>query len=99
METERFRGNGPNCKIPTIDLFHNGGQIKYSVLMLRSFSSLATASKFQKNICFKMRAVSLININTKECKGWPQFMKVLHIINNLRRTTQRFNRPYSYSQY
>ena len=66
METERFRANEPNCKIPTIDLFHNGGQIKYSVLMLRSLSSLATASKFQKNICFKMRAASLININTKE---------------------------------
>ena len=52
-----------------IDLFHNGGQINYSfVLMLISFSSLATTSKFQKNISFKTRLVGLININTKECK-------------------------------
>ena len=47
-----------------IDLFHNGGQIKYlSVLMLISLSSIAMTSKFQKNFCFKMRAVRLININ------------------------------------
>ena len=53
-----------------IDLFHNGGQIKYSfVLMLISLSSLATTSKFQKNFCFKMRAAGLINIASKECKG------------------------------
>ena len=53
-----------------IDLFHNGGQIKYSfVLMLISPTSLATKSKFQKNICFKTRAVGLINIKTKECKS------------------------------
>ena len=40
-----------------IDLFHNGSQIKYSsVLILISLSILATTSKFQKNICFKMRA-------------------------------------------
>ena len=52
-----------------IDLFHNGGQINYSfVLMLISPTNLATTSKFQKNICFKTRAVGLININTKECK-------------------------------
>ena len=52
-----------------IDLFHNGGQIKYSfVLMLISLTSLSTTSKFQKNICFKTRAVGLINIKTKECK-------------------------------
>ena len=51
-----------------VDLFHNGGQIKFSVvLMLVTLSSLATTSKFQENICFKMRVVSLININTKEC--------------------------------
>ena len=37
--------------------------------MLISLSSLATTHKFQKNICFKRRAVSPININTKECKG------------------------------
>ena len=55
---------------PTIDLFHNGGQISYSsVLMLTSLSSLATTSKFQKNFCFKMKAVGLINTNEKECKG------------------------------
>ena len=53
-----------------IDLFHNGGQIKYSfVLMLISPTSLATKSAFQKNICFKMRAVGVINIKTKECKS------------------------------
>ena len=55
-----------------IDLFHNGGQIKYSfVLMLISPTSLATKSKFQKNnfICFKTRAVGLTNIRTKECKS------------------------------
>ena len=49
-----------------MDLFHNGGQRKYSfVLMLISLSSLATTSKFQKNICFRMRVEGLININTK----------------------------------
>ena len=54
----------------TIDFFHNGGQTKYSfVLMLISLSSLTATSKFLKNICFKMRPVALININTKECKG------------------------------
>ena len=53
-----------------IDLFHNGGQIKHSsVLTLISLSSLATTSTCQKNFCFKMRAVGLININTKEGKG------------------------------
>ena len=53
-----------------IDLFHNGGQIKYSfVLMLISPTSLATTSKFLKNICFKTRAVGLSNIKTKECKS------------------------------
>ena len=52
-----------------IDLFHNGGQIKYSfVLMLLCLTSLATMSKFQKNICLKIRAVGLISIKTKECK-------------------------------
>ena len=58
--------------------YHNGGQIIYSfVLMLISLSSLAWTSKFQKNICFEMRAVGLININKKECKcsrhlwKWP----------------------------
>ena len=61
-----------------IELFHNGGQIKYSfVLMLISLTSLATTSKFQKNICFKTRAVGLINIKAKECESgrhlwkWP----------------------------
>ena len=51
----------------TIDLFHNGGQIKYSfVLMLISLSNLAAMCKIQKNVCAKMRPVSLINIDTKE---------------------------------
>ena len=53
-----------------IDFFHNGGQIKYSfVLMLISPTSLVMVSKFQKNICFKTRAVGLINMKTKECKS------------------------------
>ena len=53
-----------------IDLFHNGGQRIYSfvLIMLISPINLATTSKFQMNICFKTRAVGLININTKECK-------------------------------
>ena len=38
------------CSIVSIDLFHNGGQINYSfVLMLKSPTNLATISKFQKN--------------------------------------------------
>ena len=37
--------------------------------MLISPTSLATTSKFQKNICFKTRAVGLINIKAKECKS------------------------------
>ena len=46
-----------------IGLLHNGGQIKCSfVLMLISLSSLAATSKFQKNFCFKMRAVGLITV-------------------------------------
>ena len=57
------------CKKGYMALFHNGGQINYSfVLMLISPTNLATTSKFQKNICFQTRAVGLININTKECK-------------------------------
>ena len=53
-----------------IDLFHIGGQIKYSFgLMLISLTNLVTTSKFQKNICFKTRVVGLINIKTKECKS------------------------------
>ena len=44
--------------------------MKYSfVSMLISPTSLATKSKFHKNICFKTRAVGLINIKTKECKS------------------------------
>ena len=39
------------------------------VLMLISLSGIATTSEFQKNICFKMRAVGVIKINTKERKG------------------------------
>ena len=63
-------GKEPQIEISNIDLFHNGGQIKYSfVLMLISLTSLAMTSKFQKNICFKTRAVGVINIKTKECKS------------------------------
>ena len=42
-----------------IDLFHNGGQIKYSfVSILISLSNLAAMSKIQKNFCAEMRPVS-----------------------------------------
>ena len=58
-----------NTRLVT-DLFHYGDQIKYScVLMLISFSRLATTRKFQENFCFKMRAVGPMNIYTKESKG------------------------------
>ena len=63
-------GSKSGGKQETTDLFHNCGQIKHSfVLMLISLTSLAMTSKFQKNICFKMRAEGLINIKTKECKS------------------------------
>ena len=62
QQSERFK---------YIDLF-----IKFCfVLKLISLSSLATTSKFQRNICFKMRAVGLININTKECKSGHHLWK------------------------
>ena len=43
--------------------------ILYIILFyfILALSSLATTSKFQSNICLKMKAVGLININTKEC--------------------------------
>ena len=43
--------------------------------MLINLSSLAVTSKFQKNICFKMRAVGLINIKTKEWKSGRHLWK------------------------
>ena len=50
-----------------IDLFHNGNQIKYSlVLMITSISNLAAMGKIEENISTKMRPSGLININTKE---------------------------------
>ena len=50
----------------SIDLFHNGGQIKYSfVLMLMSLNGLATMGTVQKNISTTVRPVGLIDINTK----------------------------------
>ena len=67
VQTLRFSAT----RLPTsIDLFHNGGQVKYYfVLMIISLTSLAMTSKFQKNICFKTRAVGLINTKTKDCKS------------------------------
>ena len=58
-----------------IDLFHNGGPIKYSfVLMLLGLSSLAAMRKIQKNMLTKMRPIGPININTIEyqigCHLW-----------------------------
>ena len=62
--------------ISEIDPFHSSGQIKFSSdLMLISRSSLATTSKFQTDFCFEMRAVALININTKECKDGRHLSK------------------------
>ena len=43
-----------------LNLIENGVKLSLNVLMLVSVSSLATMSKFQLNICFKMRAVGLI---------------------------------------
>ena len=48
--------------------------------MLISPTSLATMNKFQKNICFKTRAVGLINIKTKECKSGRHLMKVAYYL-------------------
>ena len=65
-----------------LEFFHNGGQIKYSsVLMLISLSSLAATSKFQKNICFKMRAVGPINVqkNVKEVTIYESGPSRMHI--------------------
>ena len=47
----------------TIDLFHNGGPIKYSfVLMLISLPGLVAMGKIQKNMLPKMRPVGPINM-------------------------------------
>ena len=63
----------------SIDLFHNGDQLKYSfVLMLISLSNLAAMGKIQKNISTKVRPVGLINAITKEQQNTPLFMKVLY---------------------
>ena len=66
--------------------FQYGSQIKFSfVLMLIRLSSLATKSKFQKNFCFKMRPVGLINIKSKESKSghhlrkWSAFRLLLNV--------------------
>ena len=51
-------------------------QIKYSfVLRLISLSSLATTNNFQNDSCFKMKAVGVLNINTKECKSGRHLSK------------------------
>ena len=58
-------GPGSMSRLGVIDLFHNGGQIKYSsVLML--IASLRRANEL-------MRGIGLINIKTKECKGGRHF--------------------------
>ena len=50
--------------------------MKYSfVLILTSLTRLATTVVLQKNFCFKMRAVGLATIKTKECSP---FIKVVH---------------------
>ena len=72
-----YQGSAGKALLNQVDLFHNGSV----VLMLVTISSLATTSKFQENICFKMRVVSLININTKECKGGRySCMKVVYVV-------------------
>ena len=66
-------------KLGTIDLFHNGDQIKYSfALMLISLSSLAAMGKIQKNIQDKVRSVGLISIKTKEYQSKAPLMNVVY---------------------
>jgi len=58
--------NKHNVHLLVIGLFHNGGQIQYSfVLMLISLISLAAMGTIQTNISTKVRPVGLINVNTK----------------------------------
>ena len=50
-----------------VDFFHNGDQIKYSlVLILISLCNLAAMGNIQENIETKMRPVGLIKISTME---------------------------------
>jgi len=46
--------------------------------MLISLTNLAAMRKIQKNIWTKVRLVGLININTKEWRNKPPFMKVVY---------------------
>ena len=48
---------------------------------------VARTSNFQKNICFKMSLVGLININTKECKGARHLWKWSLAVPRIRQTT------------
>ena len=58
--------NKHNVHLLVIGLFHNGGQIQYSfVLMLISLISLAAMGTIQTKISTKVRPVGLINVNTK----------------------------------
>ena len=63
LEFPRALIQGSGDENMSIGNFHNGSQIKYSFVLMKkkkSLSSVARTSKFQKNICFKMRAVGLI---------------------------------------
>ena len=62
----RFR-HFDHAEVLIIELFHNGGQIKYSyVLMLISPSRLAKVSTIQKNFCFQMGTADQIAMDAKE---------------------------------
>ena len=46
--------------------------------MLINLTNLAAMRKIQKNIWTKVRLIGLININTKEWRNKPPFMKVVY---------------------
>ena len=53
--------------IMAIDLIHKWRLINYFfVFMLISLTSLVCTNKIQKNFCFKVRLVRIINIKTNE---------------------------------
>ena len=73
--------------------------------MLISPTSLATKSKFQKNICFKTRAVGLSNIKTKEFKSGRHLWKwsigsyeiIVYALNQNYSVLHSCNKIFSYS--
>lgn len=54
------------CPPHDVDLFNNVGQSKYAfVSMLISLNELPSMCKIQKNICYKMRLLGVINVQKK----------------------------------